>query len=1400
MVKKNIVIRVFLLQCDTPLPCSIQNNNNDHDINPNILSLQINIVFFFFAPFSKKKYFFFCHVKEMVFWQQRIFLHFFKKKKISHITTNDPTTVKVSNKNSQQNNQQKHPTKQPSKNPTKHPTEHPTLPTTPNPTLSPTQPPTRSPSRSPTRRPTKPPTKSPTKRPTKRPTKSPSRSPSRSPTRHPTNAPTVAPTFSPTQRTQAPTCKTIDYVLTQGISDSDLLDVGTGVYPIFSTHIFTSLNPFTIRGMTYQSTTVHINTSSSLVSPVITLLSGSVLHFENVTFRSDNLYPITYFFEVTSGTLYLKNVRFYNILASQLIHIGSSGKLVLDGTVVFDKNTITGSYLVGFDSSTTKLTWGSFILSFTQNQVTNAMIQLEKEEKKYATRYDVNQLTLLDKVTFSKNKAKYLIQGTSSNLTISGVTFANNSGTTMVTIDQGQLFVGNYSLIEFNDFNSLVVGTSSSINVRDCMFKTNRANNSAINIADSTINVLLQNNTFDGLLHSSSVSKLPECVIANIKCSVNGSYSSVTIKDNKWTNLKKSALCLSYIRTFVIEDNAFSQSQTYGHGIVRISSWSNGVLKQNTFDHINSNTISSEGSSGIVVKNYTTVQMMNNQFSHMNASNTDGKGGGVYLANYVTCYMNNDVFSNNNANKGASIYATTNVKLIMRNVSISLDSSNYGSVHVTKSVNLTVFNLTASQCQSAKYGGVMYASSSWLNVFKSDFQNNTCTSTGGGAIAANKVQMLLQHVTFENNKCINSNCHGGSINVWNQSTVQWTDVTFTNSKSLQGEGGAFYINDITSMTLKNIKSKTCKSKISGGAGRILLQSSLSSSSIQNWHDEHSVVTNNHGSMLYVSSPDISQTTSPLLTIENVTVSSPQQISTSELLSFHDVSVLLNSIILGNSNVTGGCLICWQRTITNQNTARAHSITVENSSFVGVNHWSTGLIAMEQLTAKDKAYLTNVVFDSNQESVNVYANFWNKQTFDGTSPIITVRKTVWQNYASSSIPLVYLLTNSTSSQYCDQANENPTIDISNSNSVHNISNTAWISASCVNVWIKSNSLTNINIPSNNQLINALTWSNIDVDSNTLQSTNGTILYSVDTSSATLKNMNIVQHQNNFARILAKTSNAYFYLQQMKYIGCTTSQTPLFTVEGAPDDLKATDIWFQNVEFQSNNGPLFATVPTSTHISTVTNAIACPQSTDTHNTTGLMEWQNVIINKTSTQQDAIVQVKYQTTKMTNVQWLDNTCADSRGFPNTACITFTDSAWTLEESKISMNNGPSFIEIKRSIGSISGIKSVEACINKNVEEDDETTALVYIHDISNKDIIRISDNNISNDTSFKNQTINAIITNNIFKAISTASIFFNQISKAENTSIQLNVSQNTFETTAMIGTWHSNSQNNKRSHINF
>ncbi|MDD4254846.1 MAG: PGF-pre-PGF domain-containing protein [Methanofollis sp.] len=169
-------------------------------------------------------------------------------------------------------------------------------------------------------------------------------------------------------------------------------------------------------------------------------------------------------------------------------------------------------------------------------------------------------------------------------------------------------------------------------------------------------------------------------------------------------------------------------------------------------------------------------------------SEISGCGGGAYFSGCGNARLADTIFTGNNATRGGGIYATGNVEVRIRGLTIA-DCT-----------------FTGNAANGDAAGGALYARYvDDLRVERTEFTNNTANE-GGGAYFGDCENAMLTRTTFENNRAEyfgsepalgpkaasrGPDCVGGGayFNRCNNATV--TDSVFTCNNATYGGGAAF---------------------------------------------------------------------------------------------------------------------------------------------------------------------------------------------------------------------------------------------------------------------------------------------------------------------------------------------------------------------------------------------------------------------------------------------------------------------------------------------------------------------------------------------------------------------------------------------------------------------------------
>jgi predicted outer membrane repeat protein len=204
-----------------------------------------------------------------------------------------------------------------------------------------------------------------------------------------------------------------------------------------------------------------------------------------------------------------------------------------------------------------------------------------------------------------------------------------------------------------------------------------------------------------------------------------------------------------------------------------------------------------------------------------NITITGGNGG---IINFGTLTLNDcKVDGNNSTTVGGGIYTGGSLELSGTTVSNNSSQSFGGGIYVYQG-SLTISNSVVEFNQSpSTAGGGIFQDSGTLDVSYTRFSGNTAGA--GGAISSSGTTVILDHMTFETNQALTYN--GGALYIDGVTTLTITESSFAENIAA-GSGGAA---NLVSGTNAAIDNSTFAYNISndtgsdGGGGAIQVTSS-----------------------------------------------------------------------------------------------------------------------------------------------------------------------------------------------------------------------------------------------------------------------------------------------------------------------------------------------------------------------------------------------------------------------------------------------------------------------------------------------------------------------------------------------------------------------------------------------
>lgn len=169
-----------------------------------------------------------------------------------------------------------------------------------------------------------------------------------------------------------------------------------------------------------------------------------------------------------------------------------------------------------------------------------------------------------------------------------------------------------------------------------------------------------------------------------------------------------------------------------------------------------------------------------------------GPGGAIQIGSYAQPQLNNLIIQQNQGTLGGAIYANSNALVIIKQT--------------------TFMSNTATNS-----GGAVYGNNATISIQQSSFLTNTAPSSAanqgnGGAVYLAGGLLLLQNDLFQANQ---AQRHGGAVYL-NSGTVTFGNNTLVGNTAVSGNGGAFYHNGSTNVTIVNTLLVQ-NTAVSGGA-------------------------------------------------------------------------------------------------------------------------------------------------------------------------------------------------------------------------------------------------------------------------------------------------------------------------------------------------------------------------------------------------------------------------------------------------------------------------------------------------------------------------------------------------------------------------------------------------------
>lgn len=465
-----------------------------------------------------------------------------------------------------------------------------------------------------------------------------------------------------------------------------------------------------------------------------------------------------------------------------------------------------------------------------------------------------------------------------------------------LTIEKVRMQNANYS-----QGGAILAEVNSTININDCIFNNNNANNGAVLFTSGTgikSNITythFENNTDVryGLLHiggSNSIFNINNCYFSNniITGNTFGSYSG------------GAAIYSSNYGTINIYKCVFHNHK---------SNWGNAILNGNhatlnvsysnfTTNIANQNTGSSDKTKGGAIAIGSGYAEIKNCYFYNNKADV---GGAISINSGETALILSSIFQQNEAyTQGGAInnYGTLTVKnsrfiknygtrrggaiLDIGNNEILVENSRFvdnrvltsaltgssmvpqgGSISISGECHNFIIKNSTFNHSSGYYGGAIYSETDvkMITIENTLFHNNTACY-GASIIIAGETTVISNNNSFNYNRALRK---GGSIIINGSVQANFNNTQFKNnqvSTSGDGDGGAIYIISYSRLDFNNCNFNNNFANLKGGA--------ICSKSVVKITISRSNITNNKattGSGIYVDNSDNYQSQESKISID-----------------------------------------------------------------------------------------------------------------------------------------------------------------------------------------------------------------------------------------------------------------------------------------------------------------------------------------------------------------------------------------------------------------------------------------------------------------------------------------------------------------------------------------------------
>jgi len=396
-----------------------------------------------------------------------------------------------------------------------------------------------------------------------------------------------------------------------------------------------------------------------------------------------------------------------------------------------------------------------------------------------------------------------------------------------------------------------------NLDVKNCIFKNIKANYGA---------------AFCFQVSSQSSLNVTDCTFINNTCTVNGGSiwtdaGNILFKNNLFINCSSSsggAICFGKtVNDLKMDDVNFTNcSANYGGAIYFASTVNNFNLSKSYFNKCTAKSTSNSPGGGAIYFYGAVTNLKIDDVNFCNVRATGGNGGTIYFYSTVTNFefINSNIINSSAVTHGGAIYVNgvaTNFELVDSDIINSSAKTSGSAIYIATGKGVSIRDSCIENYSASSNGGVIYIGGSSSNYGKLDMDNVTfknnerfITSGNGGIVYCG----YASTVNISNMNFTNVSAAAGAAMYFGTITgvSSFTNVNFTNTESTNGGSAIYFASTVKTFNLSNSYFNNCTSKVASGeiGGAICFASSVTLIDCSNssFIDVHA---NRYGSVFFV---------------------------------------------------------------------------------------------------------------------------------------------------------------------------------------------------------------------------------------------------------------------------------------------------------------------------------------------------------------------------------------------------------------------------------------------------------------------------------------------------------------------------------------------------------------------